>query len=95
MSRVGYFAWFMSLGLVSLLLASLIRMRLRSYHPELFAKLGRPTGQDSNLEKTSWVFQRFVFWGHLSETNDVVLRSLCVVTALINVVGVFFYFLCI
>jgi len=83
---------FVFLGFFSLLLSQLIRSRLRKYHPDLFSRLGGPAFQDSNLGKTYWKFQRFVLWGYISEVNDIVLRTLCVLASLSNL-GVIVFFL--
>ncbi len=92
MGRADYFTWSMCLGVVSLFTTQVIRVRLKKCHPELFAKLGNPSFRDSNLTKAYWLFQRFVWWGHLSEPKDSVLSCLCVLTSVANVAGVVVFF---
>jgi hypothetical protein len=95
MSRVSYFIWFVSLGFSSLLVAQLIRARLKKRHPELFAKFDYPSSQDSNLEAKYWVFQKFVLWGHISDVDDTALHGLCVLESVIGLGVLIFFFLCI
>lgn len=95
MSRVGYFILFVSLGFFSLVVAQLIRARLKDRYPELFAKFGHPSSRDSNLEAKYWVFQKFVLWGHISEVDDKVLHGLCVLSTVVSLAGLVFFFLCI
>jgi hypothetical protein len=95
MSRVGYFIWFASLGIASLLVAQLIRVRLKKHHPGLFARFGYPSIQDSNLQGKYWFFQKFVLWGHISEADDTVLHGLCVLASVANLGVLISFFLCI
>ena len=85
--------YYIILGVWLLLLLELIRTRLRRLHPDLFAKLGNPTFEDSNLGKTYWDFQKFVWWGYRSVAHDTVLYGLCVVACLseLAVLILFFY----
>ena len=85
MSRQTNFVWFACLGVVLLLILQLIRFRLKKCYPDLFSKLGSPTFQDSNLGKTYWNLQQFIWWGHTSEVSDVLLHALCVFAVLIEV----------
>jgi hypothetical protein len=94
MSRIVCFIWFVSLVLFSLLVGKLVLARLKKYHPELFSKYGYPSIQDSNLQAKYWVFQRFVLWGHTSEVNDAVLHGLCVLSSVISLAMLIFFFLC-
>ena len=66
MSRAGYLTCFVSFGILSLLTSMLIRFRLKKCHSDLFARMGSPAFQDSNLGKTYWKFQKFVLWGYRS-----------------------------
>jgi len=91
MSRAGYFICFVSLGFFSLLIAQLIRARLKTHHQELYAKLGHPSSQDSNLEPKHWTFQKFVLWGHIAEVTDPILHGLCVLAS-ITALGVLVLF---
>jgi hypothetical protein len=78
MSRGTYFLCFVCLGGVTFFVLHLIRDRLRKCYPSLYLKLGSPAFQDSNLGKTYWNFQRFVWWGYRSEVPDALLRGLCI-----------------
>jgi hypothetical protein len=80
-------------GFLTLLLLHLIRIRLRKYHPDVFCRLGSPLFQDSNLGKTYWAFQRFVWWGHRSEVDDTVMRGLCVLASLSGLSVIIFFIL--
>ncbi len=93
MDREANFVWFACLGFLLLVISQLIRTRLKKYHPDLFAKLRSPTFQDSNLGRTYWSFQQFVWWGHTSEVNDAVVHGLCVFAVLIEVAVLIFFFL--
>jgi hypothetical protein len=94
-NRSGYLTCFVCFGFLSLLLSQLIRSRLKKYHADLFARLGNPAFQDSNLGITYWKFQRFVLWGFMSEANDSVLRFMCVLASLSNLGVIVFFFLCV
>ena len=80
------------MGFLAVFLSQLIRLRLKKYHPDVFVRLGSPAFHDSNLGKTYWKFQRFVLWGHMTERNDFVLRSLCVLASLCDL-GVIVFFI--
>jgi hypothetical protein len=95
MSRVDYFIAFVSFGFLSLLIAHFIRARLKKLYPELFARFGYPSGQDSNLEVKYWTFQKFVLWGHISEVTDPALHGLCVLSSVISLAVLILFFLCI
>ena len=65
-----------------LLMLHLIRVRLRAKDPELYAKLGNPAFNDSNLGPTYWRFQGFIWRRHFSDTHDDVLHTLCLLATL-------------
>jgi hypothetical protein len=48
-----------------LFMSHLIRARLKAKHPQIYAKLGSPAFNDSNLRSTYWKFSGFVCWGTL------------------------------
>jgi len=81
MTRETYFLCFVGLGGITLLVLHLIRVRLRTHYPSLYSKLGSPTFQDSNLGKTYWNFQIFVWWGYRSEVRDASLWGLCILAS--------------
>jgi len=89
-----FFMYFVGVGIVALLVSHLIRARLERRHPVLFARLGNPKFQDSNLEAKYWAFQKFVFWGYFS-VKDSVLATLCVIATIAGVVGTTLFVLCI
>jgi hypothetical protein len=93
MSREEYSIAFICACVLTLFVFHLIRVRLKRHHPELFAKLGNPTSQDSNLENRYWRFQRFVLWGYQSEVTDTALISLCVLATVFEVAGVILFIL--
>jgi hypothetical protein len=93
MNREVNFIWFACLGFFLLLILQLIRVRLKKYYPDLFARLGGPSFQDSNLGKTYWAFQRFVWWGYRSEVDDRLLRGLCVLASLSGLAVIIFFIL--
>jgi hypothetical protein len=90
MSQEVAFAWFMGVGLLTLIMLHLIRSRLRERYPDLFVKLGSPEFQDSNLKRGPWELQGFVWWGHISEVRDTILHVLCVLACLFQLVGIYF-----
>jgi hypothetical protein len=73
-----FLASYACLGASALIFLHFIRIRLKKYHPDLFARLGRPASQDSNIGHYAWMFQKFVWWGYVFEVNDSVTRWLCV-----------------
>ena len=77
------FAWFMGIGVLSLVAQHFIIARLRTRHPGLFARLGSPELIQSNFESTPWILQRFIWWGHLSKMGDMALHALCFVSCLL------------
>jgi hypothetical protein len=85
-------AWYIVLGLFLLLLFHLIRSRLRQLHPNLYATLGSPTFQHSNLGATYWRFQKFVWSWYKPDVDDVLLRSLCLLASLVELVVVILFF---
>ncbi len=89
-----FFRYFVGVGIISLFILHLIRARLERRHPVLFARLGNPKFQDSNLEAKYWAFQKFVLWGYFS-VKDSVLATLCVIATIAGVVGIAFFVLCI
>ena len=95
MSRQDYFICFAVFGFLSVLLMQLIRLRVKKRHPELYAKFGYPSFNDSNLKREHWAFQRFIFWGHISEVNDRVLHGLCVAASIAGLIVGVLFFLCI
>jgi hypothetical protein len=88
-----YLASYVCLGGAALLFLYFIRARLKKMHPELFASLGSPTFQDSNISHDAWRFQKFVWWGYLSAANDNRLQWLCAFASIsqCGVLILFFY----
>jgi hypothetical protein len=68
-------------GLI-LMLLHLVRSWLKQHHAELFARLGNPAFNDSNLQGTYWTFQKFIWWGHFSEVSDKALHALCILACM-------------
>jgi hypothetical protein len=88
-----YATCFYCFGFFTLLVLQLIRARLKKCHPGLFSSLGSPTFQDSNVGKTYWALQKFIWWGYRSEVSDSILRGLCMLASLSELAVVIFFFL--
>jgi hypothetical protein len=92
-SRVDLFVYFMCVGGFALIIVEFIKIRLKTHYLDLFGELGRPRFQDSNLGATYWRFRKFIWWGHFSIQNDILIHSLCILACLSEVVGVVLFFL--
>lgn len=93
MNRVDLYVCYAFIGGFLLLTLHFIRARLEKGHPELFSELGSPRFQDSNMGATYWRFQKFVWWGHFSVQNDIIIHGLCILACLIEAVVVVLFFL--
>lgn len=86
------FICFMILSVFLFLIMQVIRGRLQKRYPTIFIRLGSPTMQDSNLGRTYWTIQKFVWWQHMFVANDWILRSLCMLACISQLVGVVLFF---
>jgi hypothetical protein len=90
MNRKHFFLCFIAVSIALLFVFHLIRVRLTLRHPALFARLGEPRFNDSNLEAKYWDFQAFVFWGYFS-VKDRALVALCVTATIAAVVNIILF----
>jgi hypothetical protein len=81
-NRVGFTIILAFLTGIILFLLHLIRNRLAKNHATLFASLGNPAFNNSNLKMPYWALQRSIWWGHLSEVKDTKLHVLCVLACM-------------
>jgi hypothetical protein len=81
-NRVGLTIILVSLAGIVLLLRHLILNRLTKDHAGLFAEMGTPKVDDSNLRRSYWALERFIWWGHLAEVKDTQIHVLCILTCM-------------
>lgn len=93
MTGKGFLIAYASLCVAALIFLHLVRMRLKKWHPALFACMGSPTSDDSSVGHDAWGLQKFVWWGYLSEKKDNILRCFCALASLcqLGVLGLLFF----